>query len=506
MLRTPGKVYLVGAGPGDPELLTLRGQELLSLADYVLYDGLVNPLVLRHTSATTERTARVDEEGQRVIHQAEINQRLIDAARSGKMVVRLKGGDPFIFGRGSEEALALKHAGIPFEVVPGITAAVACAEYAGLSLTHREHASAVAFITGHEDPVKSETSLDFEALARFPGTLVFYMGLHRLGGIVSRLIKHGKSADTPSILVSRGTTPFQLCVEAPLKELEDHVKQSFAVAPSLIIIGSAISQRQALNWFETKPLFGQTIGIPRSSDQVEPQIKRVLELGAHPVVMPLIEITTREVNHDIERTMSELARFQGIVFTSTNGVEAFFSHLAKRGLDSRALAGKVIACIGPSTSEKLLSYNIKSDLQPQEYRAEKLAEMIISSGNQGPWLWPRANRGRNVIIEMCQQSDISIDPVVFYDHHDQQALAPEALKLLEQGRLNWVALSSPAIATLFYQVLPEAYRIQLGQKVKIATISPITSKAALDAGLPVTCEATEYTWEGILQAIEHYSK
>ncbi|HUG89779.1 MAG TPA: uroporphyrinogen-III C-methyltransferase, partial [Planctomycetaceae bacterium] len=255
-MSTPATVYLVGAGPGDPGLITLRGLELLRRADLVLYDGLVNPLLLRHTSAECERTCRSPQPEDRRLAQEDVNRRLIAAARDGRTVVRLKGGDPFIFGRGGEEAAALAAAGIPFEVVPGITAATAAAAYAGISLTHRDLASAVAFITGHEDPAKGETSIDYALLARFDGTLVFYMGLHRLPAIVESLLAHGKPPDTPACVISRGTLPAQRTVEAPLAELAAAVRAAELKPPSLIVVGGCARQRRDIAWFERRPLFG----------------------------------------------------------------------------------------------------------------------------------------------------------------------------------------------------------------------------------------------------------
>lgn len=303
-----GKVYLVGAGPGDPGLLTLRGLDCLRQADLVLYDGLVNPLLLRHSAAEAERTCRADTARGRLLPQSEINERLIAAAREGKTVVRLKGGDPFVFGRGGEEAAALQAAGIPYEIVPGVTAAVAASAYAGISLTHRDFASAVAFVTGHEDPNKKCISLesipggrksgncgtatlesiclDYHALAAFPGTLVFYMGLHRLPEIVDALLNAGKPPLTPACVISCGTLAAQQVISAPLSELREKVRRAQLHAPSLIVVGDCIRQRETLAWFENRPLFGLTIGVTRPVGQAGSAIDRLIEMGAQPLLMP----------------------------------------------------------------------------------------------------------------------------------------------------------------------------------------------------------------------------
>ncbi|MEQ9067892.1 MAG: uroporphyrinogen-III C-methyltransferase, partial [Gimesia chilikensis] len=340
-----GKVYLVGAGPGDPGLITLKGIECLQKADLILYDGLVNPLILQHVSTEVERTCRVSEgcKNRRVLQQDEINQRLISAALEGKTVVRLKGGDPFIFGRGSEEAAALRNAGIEFEVVPGITAATAAAGYAGISVTHRAHASAVALITGHEDPTKPDSALDYDVLAKFPGTLVFYMGLHKLERIVESLIQAGKAEETPAAVISRGTTPFQKTVQSTLSQLPEQVRQAGLVAPSLIVIGDCVSLRDQIAWFEDKPLFGLRIGITRAEEQSEPEIKRALELGAQPVLLPTIEIGPPADWEPVDAAIAGLDEYQWLVFTSANGVNYFLNRLWETGYDARKLAQLKIA-------------------------------------------------------------------------------------------------------------------------------------------------------------------
>ena len=381
---TPGKVYLVGGGPGDPGLISVRGVECLKLADEVLYDGLVNPLLLRHTHAHCERTCRSDGPDGRILKQDDINQRLVDAAMAGKTVVRLKGGDPFIFGRGSEEAACLRKHGIEYEIVPGITAATAAGEYAGFSLTHRESASMVTFVTGHEAPDKSGSALDYSQLAASPGTLVFYMGLHHLPQISQSLLDHGKSPDTPTAVISRATTPFQRTIVAPLKEIASAVAEAKLHAPSLIIVGDCVRQREELAWFEERPLFGQKIGITRPADQAEPQIKRAFELGAQPVLMPAIEITPIDDWAEVDATLERLSEFDWLIFTSVNGVHALLDRLWNTGGDARQLAGLRIATIGTSTAQALAEYHLQVDLVPDEFRAEALAKASESHLLLGP--------------------------------------------------------------------------------------------------------------------------
>jgi uroporphyrinogen III methyltransferase/synthase len=501
-----GKVYLVGGGPGDPGLISLRGVECLKLADEVLYDGLVNPLLLRHANAHCERTCRSDGPDGRILKQDEINQRLVDSALAGKTVVRLKGGDPFIFGRGSEEAACLRKNGIEYEIVPGITAATAAGEYAGFSLTHRESASMVTFVTGHEAPGKEGSSLDYAQLAASPGTLVFYMGLDNLPRIAQSLMECGKSADTPAAVISRATTPHQRTVVAQLNEISDAVSKAQLHAPSLIIVGDCVAQRDELKWFEDKPLFGQKIGITRPAGQAEPQIQRAFELGAQPVLMPAIKIEPIDDWIEVDATLQRLDEFNWLIFTSVNGVEAFFDRLWQQGFDARQLAGLKIATIGTSTAEALAKYHLRAELIPDQFRAEALAKEMAPHVAGQNVLWARASRGREVLPQELTKAGATVTELVVYQNLDAESFSDDALNALENSQLDWIGLSSPSIARRIADLLPETARGQLGKTLRIASISPVTSAAAKDAGLPIHAEATTYTWDGIFEAIESASE
>lgn len=496
-----GKVYLVGGGPGDPGLISVRGVECLNLADEVLYDGLVNPLLLKHARAHCERTCRTDGPNGRILKQDEINQRLVDSALAGKTVVRLKGGDPFIFGRGSEEAACLRKHGIDYEIVPGITAATAAGEYAGFSLTHRESASMVTFVTGHEAPGKDGSALNYAQLAESPGTLVFYMGLDNLRRISQSLLENGKRADTPAAVISRATTPHQRTVVAPLNEIADAVAQAGLHAPSLIIVGDCVAQRAELAWFEKKPLFGQKIGITRPVGQAEPQIKRAFELGAQPVLMPSIRIEPVDDWSKVDATLKRLAEFDWLVFTSVNGVNAFFDRLWQLGHDARHVANLKIAAIGSSTADALAAYHLRADLIPSEFRAEALASELVPVVRNRNVLWARANRGRNILPHELTNAGATIEELVVYQNLDVEAFSEDVLTALNEGALDWIGLSSPSIARRVASLLPDSARDRLGQSLRIASISPVTSAAASEAGLPVHVEATTFTWEGIFEAI-----
>lgn len=492
-----GKVYLVGAGPGDPGLLTVKGQRCLAEADLVLYDGLVNPLLLRHTHAQALRTCRVEGADGRRLDQDQINRQLIKAAQSGQTVVRLKGGDPFIFGRGSEEAAALSAAGIPFEVVPGITAATACAVYAGISLTHRQHASAVAFITGHEDPAKEESALRYDELARFPGTLVFYMGLHRLAEIAQTLMEHGKPAETPVAVICRGTTPHQQTVQGTLADVAERAADAKLHAPSLIIIGDCVSLRETVNWFESKPLFGVSIGITTPEHQADGPIDLALQLGAHPVLMPMLRIAPLDDWTQVDAALTRITEYDWLIFTSVNGVDAFLGRLWELGRDVRRLANVKVAVIGEATARRVEEYRLQADLVPDVYRAEALAEALAPHVSGRRVLWARADRGRDILPQALSAAGANVEPVVVYHHEDAASLPPEADALLRAGKLDWIALSSPSIARRVSELVPP----ELRRHVKLAAISPVTAEAAKEAGLEISAIAQTHTWPGLLEAI-----
>jgi len=438
-----GKVYLVGAGPGDPGLLTIKGLECLRSADLVLYDGLVNPLLLRFARGDAERTHRQFAAGGS--SQEAINQRLIEEARAGKIVVRLKGGDPYIFGRGSEEAAALFAANVDFEVVPGVTAAVAAGEYAGLSFTHRQYASAVALITAHEDPVKGESALDYEAIARFPGTLVFYMGLQRLESLADDLIRAGLPASTPACLISSATNPSQKTIVAPLGDLAQAVRNAGVRPPSVIVIGECVTRRENIAWFEKRPLFGRRIGITRPTAQAGPVIERILQLGAEPILLPTIEILPPSDWSPIDYVIGRLRDFDWLVFTSVNGVDSFLSRLWQSGGDARSLAGAKIATIGSATGDALRRFGLRPDLVPPEFRAESLAAELAPHVGGKRVLWPRADRGRDVLSEQLSRAGATVDEVVVYRNVDVAGLPPGELGRVERGELDWMDWEAPRL-------------------------------------------------------------
>jgi len=452
-----GKVYLVGAGPGDPGLLTLRGRDVLAAADLVLYDGLANPLLLRFTNGTCERTARTRVDSHAIVPQHEINERLIREARSGKNVVRLKGGDPYIFGRGSEEASALEAAGIEYEVIPGITAATAAGEYAGFSFTHRDIASAVAFVTGHEDPTRDSSRLDFAALAAFPGTLVFYMGLGRIQSICQQLINQGKPASTPAAVICRASLSNQQVVTSTLAELPTVVAAANLKPPSLIVVGDCVSLRQSRSWFEQRPLIGQRIGITRPAHQCDAIAQKIVELSGQPIIMPVIEINPVDAvqQQTNDQILQNLAEFRWLIFTSANGVDAFFRSLRNMGRDARALWSNKVAAIGTSTAAMLEQYSIFADVVPEEFHAESLAASIQDEVVGANILWVRANRGRRVLPDALSAAGANVTELVVYQNDDVTHFDESLVAEFRSNGIDWIGISSPSIA----RQLAECWRI-----------------------------------------------
>lgn len=497
MNRRVGKVYLVGGGPGDPGLLSLRGRDCLALADVVLYDGLVNPALLKHTQASCERTSRSGEGSGRRLNQEEINAKLVELGLAGKTVVRLKGGDPYIFGRGSEEALALQQAGIPFEVVPGVTAATAAGAYAGFSLTHRDHASAVAFVTGHEDPTKPSSSLDYEALANFPGTLVFYMGLHRLRTIADSLIAAGKSPATPAAVVSHASRRSQRSVVANLVDLPERAKSEQLVAPSLIVVGDCVALREEINWFETLPLFRKTIGVTRPIEHASDSSDQVVHRGGEPLLMPSIEIDIPAKCPDLADALKSIETIDVIALTSQFAVHSLFRQIDQLGRDARMLGGTKLACIGDSTASVLdHEYRLVPDLVASTSEASAFAEEIHNTFHPDRVLWPKSSRGRDALTSTLKSLGVDVVEAVAYENRDLNSWSDDVLAQLHDGLVDWITITSPSTAKQVAALLPDNVVCP-----RIAAISPLTAQAAVDAGLDVSAVAKRTSFESLLDAI-----
>jgi uroporphyrinogen III methyltransferase/synthase len=497
----PATVYLVGAGPGDPGLLTLRALECLAQADLVVYDKLVPQRLLDFAPAAAQRICVSEVPGGHPARYPQIHDTLIEAARQGKRVVRLKGGDPFLFARGGEEAEALQAAGVPYEVVPGVTSGLAAAACAGIPLTHRGHASAVALVTGHEQPGKPGSSLDWTALARFPGTLVFYMGIARLPLIVEALLSHGKAADTPAAVVHWASVSEQKTLETRLQELPACVEKSGMTAPAIVIVGDVVELRSQLKWFEKRPLFGKRVLVTRPKEQAGDLVRDLERLGATVRSLPTVEIREPADWSAVDRALANLASYQWLVFTSANGVHALISRLRQTGRDLRALGNIKLAVIGPATAEALREYQLDPDLVPPVFNSEGLAAALKERAAGQRVLLARADRGRDLLRQELS-SVATVEQVAVYSQVDALATDSPVVASLQRGDIDYITLTSSNIARALIAALDETSRARIRDgAVKLVTISPETSAAVKALGLPVAAEARKYTSEGVVEVL-----
>ncbi len=492
-------VYLVGAGPGEPGLLTRLGAEILASAEVVVYDHLASPRLLDLAPSGAIRISA----GKRINHttmtQGEINRVLVEHARLGRRVVRLKGGDPFVFGRGGEEAEHLRAHGVPFQVVPGVTAGLGATSYAGIPVTHREGASAVAFVTGHDDPTRPGR-LDWSGLASFPGTLVVYMGVTRLGSICRTLILEGKPPDTPAAMIQSGTLPSQKTVIGTLADLPELASVAGIAPPALLVVGDVVARRSGLAWFESRPLFGRRVVVTRPSDEAGRSLESLESLGAEALLAPMVRILPPESFEPLDDAIGRLGSFDWLVFTSGNGVRHFLDRLDALGLDLRVLGHVKVAAIGPSTAEALGRYRLKADLVPASHRSEGLIEALAPEVAGRRLLLARADRGRAFLQDELGRI-AEVEQVTTYRNVDAESIPPDILGRLEAGSVDWVTLTSPAIAERFHGLLPESARTRIGREVRLASLSPVTSAAIDRLGWPVAVEATVHTWDGLVDAI-----
>ncbi len=504
--QRPGKVYLVGAGPGDPGLITVRGRQLLERAEVVVYDYLASTRLLKHIPKGAELVYAGKKGGVQHTHtQEEINQMLVDFALSGKTVVRLKGGDPFIFGRGGEEVQQLAAHGIPFEVVPGVTSATAAATYAGIPITHRDYTASVAFITGHEDPTKEKTNIDWSRLATGAGTLVIYMGIKNLPTIVENLVKHGRDPKTPVAIVRWASTPEQQSVVGTLETIVERVRETGIKPPSLIIVGEVVNLRDTIDWFEQRPLFGKRIIVTRTREQASDLVAGLEELGACCLEYSTINIEPTDSYDILDGELERLNEYHWIVFTSLNGVEYFFNRLYARGMDARNLKGPGIAVVGKSTADLLLKYGLRADLIPTAFTGEGLAESLLDQGVEGRnILIPRAELSREILPETLRGAGARVTIAPVYKNVPPQGRKDALRAELETGKVNMVTFSSSSTVSNFLTMVDaesqeELERLLAG--VRIAAIGPVTAKTVTDNGLKVDVQPEIFTIPEMIQAI-----
>jgi uroporphyrinogen III methyltransferase/synthase len=502
----PGLVYLIGAGPGDPGLITVRGRDCLRSAEVVVYDYLANPLLLRE-APEAEKIYVGKSKGLHHLPQEEINALLVDLARQGKVVARLKGGDPYVFGRGGEEALCLAQAGIPFEVIPGVTAAFAAGAYAGIPLTHRDYTTSLGLFTGHEDPAKKLSTLDWEKLATGVGTLVFYMGMSNLDTIARELIKHGRGPQTPVAVIRWATLPRQETLVAPLNEIAAAVTAANFKPPAIIIVGEVVSLRQELSWFDRKPLFGRTILVTRAAEQAGEFTTILQELGAQVVECPTIHLAPVQDPTELDAAIAELASFSWLILTSGNAVRFFFARLAALGLDARALGRCRVCAVGPKTAAALGAVGIHPDLVPADYKAEGVVEALAPRLQSGEKiLFPRADKARDVIVSVLSVRGAEVRAPVLYCNTLPAALPLDALAALEAGGIDAICFTASSTVENLHAILGAADFHRLLTPLTIASIGPITSRSCTQLGLPVAIEPAEYTLHALAAAlVSHYS-
>ena len=505
-----GKVYLVGAGPGDPGLLTLRGKALLQRAEVVVYDYLANPRLLHFVPKDAELIyAGKKGGGLHAYTQEGINRLLVDRAKAGKMVVRLKGGDPFIFGRGGEEIEELAAEGIAFEAVPGVTSASAAATCTGIPITHREYTASVAFITGHEDPDKPASKLDWDKLATGVGTLVIYMGIKNLPDIMQRLIAAGRAPETPVAVVRWASTPQQESVIGTLANISDLVHEAGIKPPALVIVGEVVQARGRINWFEKRPLFGRRIVVTRTREQASALVDQLEELGADCLECPTIAVRELADCAVLDAALDKLADFDWLLFTSPNGVTHFFRRLRAAGQDSRALAGLRIAAVGAATAEALIPFGLKADFLPEKFTGEALAEALIAQGFvQGQrFLLPQALKAGKVLPEKLKAAggEVCIAPV--YETVPATESGERLRVALQAGEVDLLTFTSSSTVRNCLDLLTcesTAALKQLLGKARIAAIGPVTAKTLEECGLAADIMPESQTIPDLVQAIVRY--
>ncbi len=496
-----GKVYLIGAGPGDPGLLTLKGFDCLKQADVVVYDRLVDVGLLE--LAPTARKIYVGKAADsHTIAQEAINQLLLRNAQEGKVVVRLKGGDPFILGRGGEEAEALASNGIPFEVVPGVSSAVAVPAYAGIPVTYRGLASSFAVITGHEDPSKADSSINWEKLAIGADTLVFLMGIQNLPEIVAKLLQHGRLPDTPVAVIKDGTRPEQKTAIGSLKNIVDRVKEHELSPPAVIVVGEVVRLREKLRWFDNRPLFGKRILVTRACHQASALSKLLVERGAQPIELPTIDIQRVPDAGELDQAISNLAQYQWIIFTSVNGVETFFERVHSLKLDTRALNGLKVAAIGPATSKALEQKGIMSDYCPDVYTSKGIITRLRSLNIAGQrFLLPRTDIADKELTESITRLGGEVHEIAIYRTAPARSLS-RVIEILSSGEIDVITFTSSSTVSNLVTALKKEEVTLNG--IKTACIGPKTAEATVKAGLNVDIVASEHTIPGLVAAIEEY--
>lgn len=500
-----GFVYLVGAGPGRADLITVRGAEVLKSADCVICDKLANPALLKFAREDAEIIhvpKRVDSTS---FTQQQINKLLVEKASAGRIVVRLKGGDPCIFGRCAEEAAVLADAGIDFEIVPGVTAGIAAAGYTGIMLTDREYSSQVVFVTGHEAPGKEQSNIDWNWLANFTGTIVFYMGMENLDLIATQLIENGMEKDTPAAVIANATWPNQRTVRAPLRRIAEKCNRQQVEPPAIVVIGAVAGRPAKLDWLTKKPLFGKTIVVTRDARGNADFAARIIRQGGNPIEFPTIKIEPLTHKNEFLNALARLAEYDWIVFTSANGVATFFDCLQGLHKDARAFGPAKIAAIGSGTVAKLRDFGIRADFVPTVFTSKELAKQLTGSANlrAKKVLLLRSQLASNELDRLLEQAGAQVDNVPVYTIVTERSEYKQLIEKITDGTIDWLTFASSSSAEAFFQqIQPDLVN---SSSVKVASIGPVTSERLRNLGVKVDVEPPEYTIDGLITAIEQAS-
>jgi uroporphyrinogen III methyltransferase/synthase len=498
----PGKVYFIGAGPGDPGLLTLKGRSVLERADCVIYDFSAAEELLRFCPPNAERIFVGEPAGGLRCPQEEIEQLLIAKAQEVGIVARLKGGDPFVFGRGDQEALALVRAGIPFEIVPGVTAGLAAPAYAGIPLTYRDFASSACFLAGREDLAKEESTIDWGAVAASRSTLVFFTGTRNLAALASKLAAHGRSAETPVAVIRWGTLPRQQVVTGTLRDIAQRAAD--LQPPTVIVVGEVVRLREQLNWFERLPLFGKRIVITRAREQAGTLRQALAELGAEVIEVPTIEIRDPASWERLDGAIRRLEEFQYLLLTSANGVRNFLARLRACGRDVRDLKGLTIGAIGPATAAEFAKTGVQVDFVPGEYRAEGLLEALAGRDLRGKsFLIPRAKVARDLVPRVLSEHGAHVEVVEAYETVTPEYRAEELDRLMSPPP-DVITFTSSSTASNFARLFGHRPLKDVLRAAVVASIGPVTSETVRKLGLEVTVEAKESTIPGLVEALRQY--
>ena len=502
---TQGKVYIIGAGPGDPGLITLKAIECIKEADVVVYDYLANKRFLEYAGERAEIIYVGKVGGAHTLPQEQINKLIIKKAKMGKTIARLKGGDPFIFGRGGEEAEEIVQAGITFEVVPGVTAGVAAAAYAGIPLTHRDFTTTVAFITGHEDPTKDESNIYWDKISTGIGTLVFYMGIGNLEPNMKKLMENGRSPDTPVALIRWGTTAQQETLVGSISDIAEKAKKVNFKAPAITVVGGVVSLRDKLRWFDKKPLFGKRVIVTRSREQASDFSVLLEKHGAEPIEFPTIETVPPRDWKELDAAIKNLSKYDWAIFTSVNGVQYFIERLKKQGKDIRELKGIKICAIGPATAKSIEDLGIKVDLVPKEYRAEAIIDGLGKNKIEGKrFLLPRALKAREVLPEEIKRLGGKVDVVSAYRTIKPKEKTEEMRKMFEEKRIDVVTFTSSSTVENFVSMFKKGEVSSLLNGAKVACIGPITKDTATKLDIKTDIMPEKYTIPALTEAIVGY--